>query len=498
VGGRVAHLRAVADGAVHALRVLGAAARHPLVDAAARPRVGRGVAAVRRARGGVAAIGRGPGVALASGQVAGLHAVAELAVVAVVEVAAGMVRRVAAIGSTADTVVAVLIRIAAARDLGEGTAARARIAGVIGADVVVAADDVWRIRALPGREDAGFDAVAGIPVVALRVRRAAVDPPHMHARTERPVTIVDCVVAAVVRAHHAVVAALKRPGEAVAGVEVAGPDAVAELVIVAHLGFAGAAAVAAGVVQGAGIAVVARERVRRVDTAPARRVARIVGAEIVVVAVDRRARTLPIRAGIVGGAAVAVVARRPLRLLGVRGTGGARAGAALGHVAGARRRTAYRARRLEAVGGAVVGRPVARLGAVTHARRRPAHGRALGVGRAAGAGAGAVLGKIADARRGPALRRGGLEGIRRAVGARADAALRDVAEPRRATALHGARLEGVRGATIAHAIAALGHVAVAGRRAAHGRALGIRGAGGTRAGAGLGRVAGAGGGPAHR
>src|SRR5207247_660453 len=66
VGGRVAHLRAVADGAVHALRVLGAAARHPLVDAAARPRVGRGVAAVRRARGGVAAIGRGPGVALAS------------------------------------------------------------------------------------------------------------------------------------------------------------------------------------------------------------------------------------------------------------------------------------------------------------------------------------------------------------------------------------------------------------------------------------------------
>src|SRR5207245_5218385 len=82
-------------------------------------------------------------------------------------------------------------------------------------------------------------------------------------------------VAAVGRAHHAVVAAGRCPGNAVTGGEDTGLEAVAELAVVADPGHAHAAPVAAGVVQGAGIVVVALRtvRLRRVRARPVGRVA---------------------------------------------------------------------------------------------------------------------------------------------------------------------------------------------------------------------------------
>src|SRR5439155_36210 len=149
------------------------------------------------------------------------------------------------------------------------------------------------------------------------------------------------------------------------------------------------------------------------------------------------------------------------RALRVRGTGGTRAGAGLGHVAGAGGGATLHARELEDVGRAVVAHPVAALGDVARPRRGTTHRRALPVRGTRGARAGAGLGHVAG------------------TGGRAT--------------LHARRLEGVGRAVVAHPVAALGDVARPRRGTTHRRGLPVRGTGGTRAGAGLGHVAGTGG-----
>src|SRR5205823_6100640 len=170
---------------------------------------------------------------------------------------------------------------------------------------------------------------------------------------------------------------------------------------------------------------------------------------------------------LVEAARIAVVgARRPRRSLGVRRAAGARAGAILARITLSRRGAADRGRRLESVrrarraraGAGLVdvaeagGRPADCPGAprrvlACHARpfalvgaariavggaRRPA--RRFGVGRAVGSVAGAVLRRIAFARRDTALRARGCKPIGRAGRARAGARLRDVAHTGRPTA----------------------------------------------------------------
>src|SRR5207245_9125416 len=144
----------------------------------------------------------------------------------------------------------------------------------------------------------------------------------------------------------------------------------------------------------------------------------------------------------------------------VRRAARARARAALGRVAGAGRGTALGGGGLIGVGRAGIGGTVTLLGDVARVRRRAADCRALLIGRAGRARAGAVLRRIADAGRGAAL--------------------------------HGRRLEGVRRTGVVHAVAALGHVAGAGARAAHRRALRIGWARRIRSGAVLRQVADAG------
>src|SRR5438552_13206130 len=224
---------------------------------------------------------------------------------------------------------------------------------------------------------------------------------------------------------------------------------------------------------------------------------------------------------LVEAARIAVVgARRPGRRLGVRRAAGTRAGAVIVRVALARRGAAHDARRLEGVdrthgtrpgaglvhiaeagGGtadgpgvprrvlAVVAAAVALVEAARIAvvgARRPR--RSLGVRRAAGARAGAVLARITLSRRGAADRGRRLESVRRARRARAGAGLVDVAEaggrpadcpgvPRRVLAVAAAAVALVKAARIAVA-----------RTRGTGRGLGVRRAGGARAGTLLGRI----------
>src|SRR5205823_1151387 len=209
------------------------------------------------------------------------------------------------------------------------------------------------------------------------------------------------------------------------------------------------------------------------------------------------------------------------RLEGVGRAGGARARAALVHVAHPGRRAAYRPGVPRRVLAGVV-RPVALIErarvAVGGARRAR---RLLGVRRAAGARPGAVLRRVALARRGAALRARGLEAVGGADGARARARLGHIAHPGRCAALRPRVARGmladrarpvalVRGAWIGvggarrprrllrvgRAVrpvpgAVLGEVALARRHAADGaRGLeAIGGTGGARAAAGLRHVA---------
>src|SRR5205823_3612806 len=128
---------------------------------------------------------------------------------------------------------------------------------------------------------------------------------------------------------------------------------------------------------------------------------------------------------------------------GVRRTGGARAVAGLGRVAGARRRAADEG---------------------------PARAREP-VGRAHGPAAGAVLGDVARPRRRPADDARRLEVVGRAGGRRARAALRHVAGAGRGPAHDRRGLEGVGRARCTRPVARLVHVAGAGRRPAHGAAV---------------------------
>src|SRR5206468_2193182 len=82
------------------------------------------------------------------------------------------------------------------------------------------------------------------------------------------------------------------------------------------------------------------------------------------------------------------------RALRIRRTGGVRARARLGDVAGAGARPALEERARDAVGRAVVAHPVAALGDVAVARCRAADGAALPVGRAVDVRSGAALGDV--------------------------------------------------------------------------------------------------------
>src|SRR5439155_243992 len=127
----------------------------------------------------------------------------------------------------------------------------------------------------------------------------------------------------------------------------------------------------------------------------------------------RGARLHHVGRAVVGGAvaalgSVAVAGRGPAdaRALRVGGAADAAACAELGHVADTGRGAALGRGRLEGVRRTVVGGPVAALGEVAGARRRPADRRALRVGGAVGAASRAELGHIADTGRGAALGRG--------------------------------------------------------------------------------------------
>src|SRR5439155_930477 len=229
-----------------------------------------------------------------------------------------------------------------------------------------------------------------------------------------------------------------------------------------------------------------------------------------------------------GGVAGACGGPADGRAVGVAGPVRGRAGARLGDVAVPGRGAAHGGRGLEAVGGALVVHTVAKLGVVAGAGRRPADRRALGVGGAVRARAGAPLGDVAVAGRGAAHGSGGLElvfgavivytvaslvvvagtgcrsafgralGVGGAVRARAGALLGDVALAGRGAAHGGGGLEAVRRTLVLDAVAALGRVARACGGPALGRALGVGGAAGARPGAEVVHVARAGRGPAER
>src|SRR5439155_802389 len=164
------------------------------------------------------------------------------------------------------------------------------------------------------------------------------------------------------------------------------------------------------------------------------------------------------------------------RALRVGGAIGAAPRTGLRYVADPGRGAALGRGRLEGVGRAVVREAVAALGEVAGARRRPADGRALRVGGADDAGARAELGQVADTGRGAALRRARLEGVGGAIGAQAGAELGDVAGTLRSAALGRARLEEIDRAVVGDPVTALGDVAVSGGGPADGRALRVGGA----------------------
>src|SRR5437870_5286758 len=168
---------------------------------------------------------------------------------------------------------------------------------------------------------------------------------------------------------------------------------------------------------------------------------------------------------------VARAGRRPAdgarRLEGVRWARRTRPGAVLRRVACAGRRATDRARRLEAIGRADRARARAGLVHVAHPGRRPAH--RPGVPRRVLAGVARPVALIERARVavGGARRARRLLGVRRAAGARPGAVLRRVALARRGTAHRARRLEAIGRADRARARARLVHVAHPGRRPAH-------------------------------
>src|SRR5439155_1193722 len=308
----------------------------------------------------------------------------------------------------------------------------------------------------------GARARAGLVHVTVAGRRATHGPGvagRVLAGVVRPVALVAAAGVAVVGA--------RRPGR---GLRVGRPRCLRAAVPLCRVALArrGAADGRRGL-EGVGRAGGARARAGLVDVAdPGRRAADGPGVAGRVLASVVRPVAL------VAAAGVAVVgARRPGRVLRVARAGGARSGAVLRRVALARRGAADGGRGLEGVGRAGGARARAGLVHVADPGRRATHGpgvdvrmaasgeravalvaaavvavvgarrpgRVLRVARAGGTRAGAVLRRVALARRGAADGRRGLEGVGRAGGARARAGLVHVADPgRRAT--HGPGVAG--------------------------------------------------------
>src|SRR5439155_76961 len=147
--------------------------------------------------------------------------------------------------------------------------------------------------------------------------------------------------------------------------------------------------------------------------------------------------------------------------LRVTGAGRAGTGAILDRVADARRRAAGHARAREGIGRAGRARAGAVLGHVADARPRAAGyaGAREGVGRAVRARAGAVLGLVAGVGRRAARYARAHEGIGRAAGARAGAVFGHVALAGGGTAGEDARQDHVRGTGRVHTVAQLVGVA---------------------------------------
>src|SRR5439155_2891942 len=171
------------------------------------------------------------------------------------------------------------------------------------------------------------------------------------------------------------------------------------------------------------------------------------------------------------------------RVLRIRGAVGTAPRAELGQVADTGRGAALGRAQLEGVGRAIVRDAVAALGEVAGARRRPADRRALRVRGAAGVAPRAELGQVANTGRGAALGRARLEGVGGAIGAQAGAELGDVAGTPRGAALGRARLEEIGRAVVGDPVTGIGRVSGRDSRAAAGRAVRIRGAAGAAAGA---------------
>src|SRR5262249_54843653 len=177
---------------------------------------------------------------------------------------------------------------------------RRRRAAVDRADVPVIADDRRPVHTGPSRDVARLDAVARIAVVALRVGAAAAGDRRVRAHVGRR-------IADIARAHYPVVTGRRRAAHAGSAARITGLEAVAEDAVVAHHWLPYAASVAARVAGRALVVVIAGGGVVRVDAAPRCGIAAIVGAGVAVVAVGRRAADAePAAARVVGGAGVAI------------------------------------------------------------------------------------------------------------------------------------------------------------------------------------------------
>src|SRR6266566_252916 len=251
---RVAGLRSVAGVGVVAVGVRLATARDRRIHAAARAAVGGLVAAVGRAHAPVVAGRERAGHALPIRRVAGLEAVAELAVVADGDrMVADVLLGVAAVGRAEVVVVAVGVGVAAPGDRREAAVARGRVARVARADVAVVADHRRPRLALARLRVAGLDPVAGVGVLAVGVRGTAIRDRRMHAAGH--------VVAAVGGADQAVVAVGRGAGHALPSRRVAGRDAVAEQAVVAgDIGRVGARSEPVALVVGTEVPVVGADR----------------------------------------------------------------------------------------------------------------------------------------------------------------------------------------------------------------------------------------------
>src|SRR6266566_300409 len=248
---------------------------------------------------------------------------------------AGVLRGVTGVGRAEGVVVAVGVGVAAFRDGREAAVARGRVARVGRADVAVVADHRRPPLALARLRVAGLDPVAGVVVVAVGVRLAAVRDRRMHAAYPR----------------------LTAVGGAGVGVVAVGRGARDAAVVHARLGpVAHVAVVTVPVVQTAA-------GDRRVDAA-GRRIAGVRRAHGAVVAVGRGVRAA--RGGIaaVVGAGVAVVAVEggPSLALARLRVAGLHPVAGVVVVAVGVRLAAARDWRIHAAARAAVGRRVAAVG----------------------------------------------------------------------------------------------------------------------------------------